>query len=88
MLLVVSYVGRASFLLLEHLFPVFCFFRESDFVPGGPGIFAHALVPGQRDSGTRKYFFSGTKGQRANETSRPALSQDVPSLGNPTLTIG
>ena len=29
-----------------------------------PGIFAPALVPGQRDSGIRKYFCTGTKGQR------------------------
>ena len=38
------------------------------------GIFAAALVPGQRDSGTRKLFCPGTKGQR-----------DVPSLGNPNM---
>ena len=36
-----------------------------------PGTFAPALVPGQRDTGTRKFFCPGTKGQR-----------DVPSLGN------
>ena len=29
-----------------------------------PRIFTPALVPGQRDSGTRKYFCPGTKGQR------------------------
>ena len=37
-----------------------------------PGTFAPALVPGQRDTGTRKFFCPGTKGQR-----------DVPSRGNP-----
>jgi hypothetical protein len=47
-----------------------------------PGIFAAALVPGQRDSGTRKLFLSRDKGtagqgnffvpgQRDNGTSRP-----------------
>ena len=39
-----------------------------------PGTFAPALVPGQRDTGTRKSFCPGTKGQR-----------DVPSLGNTKL---
>ena len=29
-----------------------------------PGIFAPALVPGQRDTGTRKFLCPGTKGQR------------------------
>ena len=39
-----------------------------------PGTFAPALVPGQRDTGTRKFFCPGTKGQR-----------DVPSRGNPNV---
>jgi hypothetical protein len=39
-----------------------------------PGIFAPALVPGQRDTGTRKFIFPRTKGQR-----------DVPFRGNATL---
>jgi hypothetical protein len=38
-----------------------------------PASFAPALVQGQRDTGTRKFFCSGTKGQR-----------DVPSRGNAT----
>jgi hypothetical protein len=37
---------------------------------GCPGIFAPALVPGQRDTGTRKILC-------------PGLSRDVPSRGNP-----
>ena len=39
-----------------------------------PGIFAPALVLGQRDTGTRKFLCPGTKGQR-----------DVPSRGNPNI---
>ena len=39
-----------------------------------PGTFAPALVPGQRDTGTRKFLCPGTKGQR-----------DVPSRGNANL---
>ena len=50
-----------------------------------PGTFAPALVPGQRDAGTRIFFVPG---QRDNGTSRPGLSRDVPrdvpSLGNPS----
>ena len=50
-----------------------------------PGIFDAALVPGQRDSGTRIFFCPGTKGRRDkdiflsrdNGTSRPGLSRDV-----------
>ena len=41
-----------------------------------PGTFAPALVPGQRDNGTRKIFCPGTKGQR-----------DVPSRGNPSCHL-
>ena len=39
-----------------------------------PGILDPALVPGQRDAGTRKCCCPGTKGQR-----------DVPSLGNTSI---
>jgi hypothetical protein len=59
----------------------FYFKNFNSFCPGTsrdrgfcPGTFAPALVPGQRDTGTRKFFCPGTKGQR-----------DVPSRGNPTL---
>ena len=51
-----------------------------------PGTFAPALVPGQRDTGTRIFFVPG---QRDNGTSRLGLSRDiprdVPSLGNTTM---
>ena len=60
-------------------FPAFCVLLGNWFCPGTsrdrgvcPGTFAPALVPGQRDTGTRKFFCPGTKGQR-----------DVPSCGNP-----
>ena len=56
-----------------------------------PKMFAPSLIPGQRDTGTRKFFCSGTKGQRDNGTARPTLSRDVlrdvPSRGNPNLYI-
>ena len=44
----------------------------------------------QRDKETGKTFFPGTKGQgiflsRDKGTSRPGLSRDVPSRGNPTI---
>ena len=42
-----------------------------------PGTFAPALVPGQRDTGTRIFFCPGTKGQR------DVPSRHVPSRGNP-----
>jgi hypothetical protein len=42
-----------------HLFQNFLI----HFVPGRPGTFAPALVPGQRDTGKRKKFCPGTKGQ-------------------------
>ena len=53
----------------ERPFPVFLSFWEGYFVPGRdkgvcPGTFAPALVPGQRDTGTRIFFCPGTKGQR------------------------
>ena len=51
------------FLCWNILFQFSGFFWESDFVPGRPGTFAPALVPGQRDSGTRKYFCPRPKGQ-------------------------
>ena len=44
-----------------------------------PRFFAPALVPGQRDNGTRIYFYPGTKGQR------DVLSRIVLSLGNTKL---
>ena len=44
-----------------------------------PGTFAPALVPGQRDIGTRKIFCPGTKGQR------DVLSRFVP--GRPVKTL-
>ena len=66
------------FPVLEHPFPVFWFLLGKLFCPGMsrdrgvcPGIFAPALVLGQRDTGTRIFFCPGTKGQR-----------DVPSRGN------
>ena len=40
-----------------------------------PGTFAPALVPGQRDNGTRFFFVPG---QSENRTSCPGLSRDVP----------
>ena len=44
------------FPLLEHLFPVFCFWWESEFVPGHPGIEEFfprfLLLPLSRDKGT------------------------------------
>jgi hypothetical protein len=52
-------------------------FRDRGFCPG---TFAPALDLGQRDTGTRIFFF--VPGQRDNGTSRPGLSRDVPSLGN------
>ena len=53
------------FPVLERPFPVFLFFWEGYFVPGRdrrvcPGTFAPALVPGQRDTGTRIFFCPGT----------------------------
>ena len=61
------------FPVLEHPFPVFLFFWEGYFVPGRdrgvcPGTFAPALVPGQRDTGTRIFFVPR---QRDSCTSRP-----------------
>ena len=77
-----------GFSVLEHLFPVlecpfpgFLFFWEGYFVPGRdrgvcPGTFAPALVPGQRDFGTRIFFVPG---QRDNGTSR-GTSRPVETL--------
>jgi hypothetical protein len=48
------------------------------------GIFAPALVQGQRDTGTRIFFVAG---QRDNGTSRPDLSRDVPSRGNTSFHL-
>ena len=74
------------FPVLECPFPVFGYFWKSDFVPGRsgteldvcPGTFAPALVPGQRDTGTRNFFCPGTKGQR------DVPFRFVPSRGNPS----
>merc|ERR1712051_527836 len=69
---------RTSFSCFRTSFPCFgtsfsCFFVLLGrlFCPGTlrdrgvcPGTFALALVPGQRDTGTRIFFCPGTKGQR------------------------
>ena len=77
------------FPVLERPFPGFFVLLGRLFCPGTvrdrgvcPGTFAPALVPGQRDTVTRIFFFPG---QRDNGTSRPGLSRDVPSLGNTSL---
>ena len=53
--------------------------RTEGFVPG------HLLLPLSRDKGTpgQENFF--VPGQMDDGKSRPGLSQDVPSLGNPTF---
>ena len=76
------------FHVLERPFLVFLFFWEGYFVPGRdeteefvPG---HLLLALSRDKGTPGQDFFFVQGQRDNGTSRPGLSRDVPSRGNPT----
>ena len=49
-----------------------------------PGTFAPALVPGQRDTRTRKKIVPG---QKDNGTSHPGLSRDILSLGTPIMYL-
>ena len=65
--------------LLEYLFPVFV--RESNFVPGCPGIeefvSGSLLLPLSRDKGTVGQGIIFVPRKRQNGTSRPGLSQDI-----------
>ena len=71
-----------------HHFPVFLFFWEAYFVLGRDGteefVPGHLLLPLSRDKGTPGQDFFFVPGQRDNGTSRPGLSRDVPSRGNPS----
>ena len=66
-----------------HFFEIFNPFcpGTEEFVPG------HLLLPLSRDKGTPGQDFFFVPGQRDNGTSRPGLSRDVPSRGNPSLNL-
>ena len=70
-----------------HIFEIF----KIHFVPGRPGteefVPGHLLLPLSRDKGTPGQEFFFVPGQRDNGTSRPGLSRDVPSRGNPSLVL-
>ena len=72
-------VLERPFSVLERLFPGFWGVILSRDVPG------HLLLPLSRDKGTLGQEFFFVPGQRDNGTSRPGLSRDVPSRGNPSI---